>query len=187
MENGNEEHNEQLSKSGQRNCYLVEEEYEAKEVTNIAFEQEKTKVTLDDIFLLLTAKEKKERRLKIAVLLLTIISCVGILIACIRLLQTPAEKTATPQATENVVTATPTATPTITPTVKPTKKPTPKPTKKPKSTKKPTPKPTKVPVTEVPKPTQVPATAAPTKVPVTKAPNPTEKDVFEVEDPFMEE
>lgn len=164
---------------------LLDGDYVGKEVVFIAFDKEKTSVTLDDNFVLIQAMEKRDKVVKI---LATIIACVclaGIVVASVKLLQAgpSREEQLAPVVTEMPVvsdTQIPTEEPTNEPTNEPTVKPTVKPTKKPKRTKKPN-KVTKEPVvvTNAPVITEAPViTNAPV---VTKAPQPT-KDPFEEED-----
>lgn len=167
---------------------LLDEDYVGKEVVFIAFDKEKSSVTLDDNFVLIQAMEKRERVVKIVAAILACVFLAGIVAASVRLLQ------AGPPAEEEpavIVTESPCVSDTQIPTRKPTKEPavlqTKKPTKKPKRTKRPK-KATEEPivVTEAPQITEAPVI---TKAPVvTKEPQPT-KDPFEEEnasddDPF---
>lgn len=170
---------------------LLDEDYVGKEVVFIAFDKEKSSVTLDDNFVLIQEMEKKERIVKIVATVIVCVCLVGIIGASIRLLQAgPADE----ENSSVVVTETPyvsdTPMSTSEPTKEPTVEPTIKPTKKPKRTKKPvvvTEKP--IIVTEAP----MVITEAPvvTKAPVvTTVPKPKKEDPFEeeeLEDPFEEE
>lgn len=167
---------------------LLDGDYIGKEVVFIAFDKEKTSVTLDDNFVLIQAMEKRERIVKIVATIIASVCLLGIVVASVKLLQAgpSKEEVLVPVVTETaIVSETPflTEKPTVEPTKEPTAEPTKKPTKKPKIvTKEP------IVVTKAPVVTEAPVI---TKAPVvTKAPQPT-KDPFEEEDtpedPFEEE
>ncbi len=165
---------------------LLDGDYVGKEVVFIAFDKEKSAVTLDDNFVLIQAMEKKERIVKIVATIIACVCFVGIVGASIKLLQAgPEEQTPIVIATETPEIST-TQEPTVEPTEEPTVEPTVKPTKKPKQTKKPK-KATKEPVVVTEKPVVITEAPVITNAPVvTTAPKPT-KDPFEEEeqeDPF---
>ncbi len=168
------------SMTPKQNRILVEEGYEPRDVVNISFETERKKVTLDEGFLMLHAQERKDKIVKCATAIITLVCGVTILLASIYLLRQPEKPTKVMVVTTQAVTETPE--PTVAPTATPKK--TPKPTRKPKKTRKP--KPTKsvtqAPVVVTPKPVITKAPVVVTKAPVvTKQPK-KEEDPFVVDD-----
>ena len=130
--------------------YVLEEDYTPRYVDKISEEEDKRKVVLDDVFVMMTERGRKEQRLRVLTLCVTVLVGVGILIASIRLLKEDpnGEPTAIAEATDevestavatdtSVFTETPVTTleATVTPKIEKTKKP--KKTAKPKKPKKP--------------------------------------------------
>ena len=141
---------------------VLDDEYQGKEVVFIAFDKEKTSVTLDDNFVIIEAIEKREKLVKVAAAIFSLLCLVAIICASIFLMVSDSKNARNGQSilaeasgggTEYV--PLPTLEVTKAPTIKPTRKPTPKPTKRPE------PKPTQQvitpqPVTEPPRQTAAP-------------------------------
>ena len=65
---------------------VLDDEYQGKEVVFIAFDKEKTSVTLDDNFVIIEAIEKREKLVKVAAAIFSLLCLVAIICASIFLM-----------------------------------------------------------------------------------------------------